>query len=233
MKLITVLLLTLSLNLSFANANQIKVAIVDGVPDTEMLYDKGIPLCKPYPSIKVSNPDMYVRHGTNIALMVMKDVSYNKGCLLYYPMNVPSKAIRQAVDDGASFINLSIGGEVVNPIEARAERLAILYALVRGVKVVIAAGNEGIELTPEVCKTRNLIGCYAFIPSWNKYLNKNLFYVGHTHKIGTELVKKGSNTFVGATYVNVSCSKEGYYHCGTSQSAAYYTNKLILKKENM
>jgi hypothetical protein len=213
-----------------SHSKQERVAIIDGIPDTDILYDRGVSLCKPYERVIIRYPNDFNKHGTNIALTVMKDVSYDDACLLLYNLNDGiSKSIRQAVADGATIINLSVGGPSANKEDA--ERLAILYALVRGVKVVISAGNEDIILNKDICKTLNLIGCYALIPSWNKYLNKNLFYVGHWHKIGTELVSKGSNKFTGMQFVPVSCSKEGFYLCGTSQSAAYFTNTLLNKKE--
>lgn len=185
-------------------------------------------MCKPYERVSIRHPDMFNKHGTNIALTVMKDVNYNDACLLIYPLTNVARAIRQAVADGATIINLSVGGP--NKVKQNAERLAILYALVRGVKVVISAGNEGLILNEEICKTQNLIGCYALIPSWNKYLNNNLFYVGHWYKFGTELIEQGSNKFTGMVFVPVYCSREGFYMCGTSQSAAYFTNTLIKKE---
>lgn len=54
-----------------------------------------------------------------------------------------AKAIKYATDNGARVINLSIGGEH----QTYLERLAIKYAHDRGVVIVVAAGNEAMEIS--------------------------------------------------------------------------------------
>ncbi len=51
-------------------------------------------------------------------------------------------AIKYAADNGAQIINLSVGG----PETSRIEQAAIDYAASKGVLVIAAAGNEGVEL---------------------------------------------------------------------------------------
>ncbi len=53
-----------------------------------------------------------------------------------------AKAIVYAADNGARIVNLSVGGENLTEIE----KAAIAYARKKGVLVVVAAGNEGIEV---------------------------------------------------------------------------------------
>ncbi len=53
-------------------------------------------------------------------------------------------AIRYAADNGASVINMSIGG----PGDSAAYRSAIAYAISKGVTVFAAAGNSNVELGP-------------------------------------------------------------------------------------
>jgi subtilisin family serine protease len=53
-----------------------------------------------------------------------------------------AEAVVYAVNNGARIINLSVGGERLT----RTEQLAIDYAASRGVLVIAAAGNEGIQL---------------------------------------------------------------------------------------
>ena len=54
-----------------------------------------------------------------------------------------AKAIVYAVDNSARIINLSVGGKEITTIE----REAIKYATSKGVLVVVAAGNEGIDVS--------------------------------------------------------------------------------------
>lgn len=54
-----------------------------------------------------------------------------------------AKAIKYATDNGARVINLSIGGEH----QTYLERMAIKYAHDRGVVIVVAAGNEAMEIS--------------------------------------------------------------------------------------
>lgn len=189
-------------------------------------------MCKPYKEISIREPNYYEKHGLNIVLTVMNRVKYNEACVLLYDLksNRVGALVREAIKDGATVINLSIGGkadEIQND-----ERLAILYALVHGIKIVISAGNESLTLTKDLCKDNLYIGCYSFIPSWSKYLNKNLFYIGHKEVLGTKDVPITSNRFPSVVYVREACTSHGFHMCGTSQSAAVFTNKLLRKELN-
>lgn len=53
-----------------------------------------------------------------------------------------ARAIVYAADNGARVVNLSVGGPTLTEIE----RAAIAYARAKGVLIVVAAGNEGIEV---------------------------------------------------------------------------------------
>ncbi len=53
-----------------------------------------------------------------------------------------SEAIFYAVDNGARVINLSVGGKGISPTE----RIAIEHAIEKGVLVVVASGNEGVDV---------------------------------------------------------------------------------------
>lgn len=54
-----------------------------------------------------------------------------------------AQAVAYAVDNGARVINLSVGGKEITKVE----QAAIDYAYAKGVTVVIAAGNEGVDLS--------------------------------------------------------------------------------------
>ena len=53
-----------------------------------------------------------------------------------------AEAIVYATDNGADIINLSVGGALTNPMETA----ALKYASEKGVLIVVAAGNEGVDL---------------------------------------------------------------------------------------
>ncbi len=53
-----------------------------------------------------------------------------------------AKAIVYAADNGARIVNLSVGGESLT----RIEQTAIAYARSKGVLIIVAAGNEGVEV---------------------------------------------------------------------------------------
>lgn len=54
-----------------------------------------------------------------------------------------AQAIAYAVDNGARVLNLSVGGKEITKVE----QAAIDYAYAKGATVVIAAGNEGVDLS--------------------------------------------------------------------------------------
>src|SRR6185369_14073535 len=53
-----------------------------------------------------------------------------------------AQAIAYAADNGARVINLSVGGKQFTKIE----QAAVDYAYSKGVVIVVAAGNDGVEL---------------------------------------------------------------------------------------
>ena len=54
-----------------------------------------------------------------------------------------SQAIAYAVDNGARVINLSVGGKEVTKVE----QAAIDYAYAKGAVIVVASGNEGVDVS--------------------------------------------------------------------------------------
>lgn len=77
--------------------------------------------------------------GKHVKIMAVKVISNKDEGTLSGLVN----GIRYAADHGADVINLSLGGS--DP--ATAESDAIRYAIAKGSVVVVAAGNDGIELT--------------------------------------------------------------------------------------
>ena len=53
-----------------------------------------------------------------------------------------AKAITYAVDNGARIINMSVGGKEITTIEKE----AVKYAVSKGVLIIVASGNEGVDV---------------------------------------------------------------------------------------
>lgn len=221
------LLVTFTSSLGLANASK-RVAIIDGYIDRQAAKANNLTFCKLSDTlideIGIIKGFSY-NHGTNIALTALDSVKDT--CVLSYPVFkdtdkgqvIPngsrepfSKAIRQAVLDGATHINYSVSGVQILP----SERLAMLYALVHGVTLTVAVGNDNTVLQ-KGCYDRP--SCYATLESFKPFIDKGTFNV-----IGNW---SDSSNKVSAMKFMPFCSDKYVRLCGSSQSAALYTNKLL------
>lgn len=221
------LVITFASSLSLANASK-RVAIIDGHIDKASVKAMGISFCKLSDSLASETglvKGFSYKHGTNVALTALSQTKNT--CLLTYPVFkdldngrvVPngtreafSRAIRQAVQDGATHINYSVSGVEILP----SERLSMLYALVRGVTLVVAAGNDGAVLE-KGCYNRP--SCYTTLESFKPFVEKGLFNV-----VGNW---DSSSNKVSGMFFMPFCSDHYSRLCGSSQSTALFTNKLL------
>lgn len=107
-----------------------------------------------------NNPWDHDGHGTFVAGVIAADTNNETGIAGINPharimvlkalnnfghtrASYLAKAIVYAVDNGARIINMSVGGKEVTTIEQE----AIKYAASKGVLVVVASGNEGIDVS--------------------------------------------------------------------------------------
>lgn len=114
-------------------------------------------------------------HGTHVSAVIVAD-KYGiapKSTILpvkvtinpegSYSDNYLIKAIRYAADNGAKIINLSLRGAYSNmPVTVYALKAAVDYARVRNVLLVVAAGNDSLDITnlpiyPATIQSDNLI----------------------------------------------------------------------------
>lgn len=90
-------------------------------------------------------------HGTHVAGIILRGANYEGVKIL--PVRVMgadgsgtdsqiTSGIRYAVDQGATVINMSLGGQGIS----QTQREAILYALDHDVSVIVASGNEDSEI---------------------------------------------------------------------------------------
>lgn len=213
---------------------KVKVAVIDGEANLDRLRAYKVPYCD---SVRMQSVDfvegLASKHATNVMLTVINKVVNKNVCVTNFPVfkdvdtdkkflaSEPiSVAINKAVDSGYTVINLSIGGKG----RMDSERLAILRGLVRGVTFVLASGNEGLVLNEDLCKDNEYVGCYALINSWKKYVNNGqLIFVGHWNKFNG----LGSNKVSGMVFEKPCTVMDSISMCGSSQSAALFTNKLL------
>ncbi len=206
-----------------------KVAIVDtGISNPE--YFKNY-LCKgghrDFTGSKEGITDVN-GHGTNIAGIIAKYMDPAKECLLIYKFYTPNggmlnlehekSALKQALDDEVSRVNLSLGGG-----DEDAEEKELLQTLLkRGVVVAVAAGNDKQNLSK---KCNYYPACYGFS-------DKN-FHVVQNGYVNTTLAENTTQTNYGGPVTDIEHGTDvegaGVIMSGTSQATAIVTGKLIQK----
>ncbi len=112
--------------------------------------------------------------------------------------------VRYAADNGASVINLSLGGEHNNYKEE-----AIEYAMQKGITVVASAGNDGVNIGTD-CPA-HIAGCIT-VASVNQSLNRSSF---SNYGSTVDIAAPGENI-----YSSVLNGSYGYKD-GTSMAAPY------------
>ncbi len=219
-----ILLITLSINV-YAELPLIKIAIIDTGLDINKA--RSVKLCDQGHYDFVDNVPKIGKdlhgHGTNIALTIEEQLKFINYCLIIYKYNYmdttnsatkfPSivNAIAQALNNGVDIINFSSAGIVYSS----SERHMFNRASKLGVKVVVAAGNSGIDLTNKHCPI--FPACYKGI--------KNLVVVGNLKDRNNLQKTSNYGTIVSQYEIGTTCFNN---ECmmGTSQAAAIYSGKL-------
>lgn len=172
-------------------------------------------------------------HGTNVATIILKDLQPTDVCIQVIKYTTGHdilneltyiKALKQAVSDPqVRYINLSSGGSGSLP----EERQILLAAIKAGKYIIVSAGNSSENLT---------MGCTEF-PACYFFMRPNFRVVGNgrneqhrdpTSNYGFAVTDwiKGTTICAGETEKGPICLS------GTSQSAAFITNKLIKQHLN-
>lgn len=198
-----------------------KIAVID----TGFDYDKSFSkyLCRTgHVSFVDGNPFIdghKSKHGTNVAGLIAESIDPAKHCILvikfysdYLNANEFNNYVRYGIDyavaQNAKYINLSLGGAWSSQLEF----LSLEEALMKGVKVAAAAGNDGKNLD---VKCYYYPACYKF-----KAQSQNFHVVGST--TGTygnkgKIVKfKEDGSFKGTPRLS-----------GTSQATAIHMGKWV------
>jgi subtilisin family serine protease len=173
-----------------------------------------------------TGPQDSLGHGTNIIGLIAKGMDTKKFCIVsikWYDTNFKvtlnvlvtriRAAIKLAEQQQPVLINLSSSGSNYDSIE----QMIINRLTFKGVKIVVSAGNDGLDLSKS---------CLIYPACYNA--NKNNFYVvGSMDKYNNLL--DTSNKFGPVSYYENGLNQcsEGICMTGTSQAAAIRSNKLI------
>jgi len=224
----TLLLAALLLSsVSIAADPRIKVAVVD----TGILISKEI---APYICTDGhkdhTRTDLMDRHGhgTNVAHLIAQSLDPTRHCLViikWLDSSTPDilaafylqQAIYYAAHSDVKYINVSAGGQA----NFARERKSIEYAVKRGIRVVVASGNDHANLD---------IDCIYF-PACYSIMNSNFYVVGALDKDGKRawFSNYGGPINAFAPGVNQSWKTE-IIMSGTSQATAVYTGWLAARE---
>jgi subtilisin family serine protease len=193
--------------------NLIKVAVID--TGLEPHYRQFANLCPgDHKDFTGEGFNDYNGHGTNIVGLIVDNAKSKNYCIVlikaYRLQKKPTKAfiteaLVHAYNIGANVINLSGGGS--EPIEA--ERQIVNKLLDKKITLVVAAGNEGLNLDKNC---RYYPACY----------DKRIFVIG-SHDLSSNY---GPKT-VDILYNGRNRLGFGKVLSGTSQSTATFTGKLL------
>ncbi|NBP13541.1 hypothetical protein EBU95_03965 [bacterium] len=167
-------------------------------------------------------------HGSNVSWLIVKDLSPKEYCVMalkyYASRSNPNglewevKALSRAVEFGAVLINFSGGGLY----SSSSESMVIFQALSKGIKVVVAAGNEGNDLSKN---------CNYFPACAVK--DKNFYVVGSVYENGQRVPSSNYNGPVSNWEIGyMQEGPDGRKMTGTSQATAVFSGKLLKNMEN-
>jgi len=166
-------------------------------------------------------------HGTNIAGIVSRNLDTTKFCLVIYRyysngsqafsnLNNEIASFEEAVKQDVKFINFSGGG--LDPSKKETEIVTV--ALKKGIKIAVAAGNDGNNLTAK-CQ---------YYPACVPDTTGNLYAVGNC-KDGKYVASSNYGGPVRQCENGLNVEGFGIKMSGTSQSTAIFTNRLIKQYE--
>lgn len=135
----------------------IRVGVIDSGIDAK--YADRLNLCKDKPGVDYTGTGLYsdeTGHGTNVASLIQNfaNISKSSYCIIMYKVwtkNLPGDlvikgtidALRQADLDGVDIINISMASPYSY---SRDEHITFLKILSKGIIVLVAAGNQGLNL---------------------------------------------------------------------------------------
>lgn len=208
-KFITFLIILFSFNVLAAKT--LKVAVIDTGLDEN--YIKYTPLCETgHKDFTGEGLNDINGHGTNVTglivtnsqttnycIVIIKAYAYRNGHRSYIP-----EALEYAYNIHANIINLSGGG----PDQIERERNIVLKILNSKVVLIVAAGNDGIDLDQN---------CYYYPACYDSRI-----YV-----VGNNSISSNYGKYVDIVYDGNNKSAFGQTMSGSSQSTALFTADLL------
>jgi subtilisin family serine protease len=203
-------------------SKEIKVAVIDTGIDNQVGK-----ICKDGNiDFSGTNSNDSFGHGTHIAGLIIKNAKNANFCLYnlkYYDpamhggdsLKAIISALKKAIDLNVDIINISAGG--FSSVEE--EKSLIKLALDKGIKVIVAAGNEATNLDKDcnyfpACYDNRLIVVGNLTKTGVKSNSSNYGSIVKTWEIGTNVVSSLPN------------QKSGELS-GTSQATAIFTGKTL------
>lgn len=204
----------------------------NGYVDDVFGYNFESRIASPMPQKTYANASWIWAHGTRVAGLAAASGNNGKGGVgAHYRAKIMSlnvlgggsamdqakiaNAIRYAVDNGASVINLSLGG---NNGQVSSYREALKYAIANGVVVLAAAGNESMAIG-ERYSAAGLAPSYQGLISIGNFQSQNYLKDTTSNYSPTyvELGAPGINTMYNQLYTTSPESASSYsYFAGTS-----------------
>ena len=228
--------------LIISNVEAIEKRIKIGVVDTGVSYSlekSTIPyLCENGRKSTIPNDYGFDNHGhgTNVISQIANKMNVKTHCIISYKVwerglsghdsiQYSIDALRMALRDRVSFLNVSMSGMKDNLIEFNLYKTAVK----RGIIISVAAGNDMLNLDKK---------CEVFPACYRNIINENSFNVVGAYDVKTANRGKVVNRY--ETGKNVRCPRlkgiktRGYrLTCptlsGTSQATAIFTGKIIQK----
>lgn len=217
--------------ISKINNHLIKVAVIDTGMDFNSTWEGNpVGLVNPImcPGLSKDFTDTSIKdhhgHGTHISGLIAKGAQETNYCLIMYKYWVndndgfknlqnSNKSFRHAIDDKVDIINFSGGGI----FRSEDECVLVKEALDKGIKVVAAAGNEGISLDklyfyPASCDDRVYV--IEAIDKFGKRISMSNYSNTTYPELGKDVLSLLPNGQFG-------------FMSGTSQATAIFTGKLV------
>ena len=198
--------------------NRVKVAVIDtGISFKQSVADYA---CKDGHKTYVDD-SIYSqhKHGINIISIISKTINPNTHCIKSYKVWTNGVTAKKSVDStvkalrdisrdyNVRFLNISMGG----PEPYYQERVYIKRLLIRGVQIVVAAGNEKSNLDKK---------CDYFPACYKQTLDYYNFYVVKSQLPSSNHGKIVTDTYTGSKVGTPALS-------GTSQAAAQKMQFLL------